>query len=123
MERVHQVIFNIIVSKDFDKKVFDYIYPWGETLTSIAWAIRAYYHHTIGTTSAQAVFGRDMVFNLVSDVDLRVILARKQRQVDIYCIRKNAKLVRFIYVVSDLVHVYMTNIYRKLYYKNKGRLK
>ena len=64
VEQVHQVIFNIIVTKDPDNKVFDYIHPWGDTISPIAWTIRASYHRTTGTTPAQAVFGRDMIFNL-----------------------------------------------------------
>ena len=36
VERVHQVILNMLVTKDLDKKVFDYIYPWGETIAYIA---------------------------------------------------------------------------------------
>ena len=35
VDRVHQVILNIIVTKYLDKKLFDYIDPWGETLASI----------------------------------------------------------------------------------------
>ena len=38
VERVHQVILNTLVTKDIDNKVFDHIYPWGETLAYIAWA-------------------------------------------------------------------------------------
>ena len=32
VERVHQVIINMLVTKDLANKVFDYIGPWGETL-------------------------------------------------------------------------------------------
>ena len=32
VELVHQVILNMLVTKDIDNKVFNYIYPWGETL-------------------------------------------------------------------------------------------
>ena len=32
VERVHQVILNMIVTKDPDNKVFDLIDTWGETL-------------------------------------------------------------------------------------------
>ena len=60
MERVNQVILNMIVTKDIDNKDFDYIYPWDKTLASTALAIRAYYHSTIMTTPGQAIFGRDM---------------------------------------------------------------
>ena len=56
VERVHQVTLNMIVTKDLDKKVFDYIYPWGETLASIVWSIRGPYHRTIQDTPGQSVF-------------------------------------------------------------------
>ena len=70
VERVHQVILN------------DHKDPWRETLAYIAWEIRASYHRTIMATPGQAVFGRDMIFNLASVVDWRVITVTKQRQVD-----------------------------------------
>ena len=69
VEKVHQVILNIIVTKYLDKKVFDYIYPWGETLSSISWDIRDSCHRTIGATPSQCVFGRYMIFNLASVID------------------------------------------------------
>ena len=57
VERLHQVTLNMLVTKDLDNKVFDYIYSWGETLSYIAWEIRASYHRTIMATPGQAVFG------------------------------------------------------------------
>ena len=80
VERLHQVILNMLVTKDLDNKVFDHIYPWGETLEYISWVIRAYYHHTIMVTPGQYVFGRDMLFNLTSFIDWQVVTAAKQRQ-------------------------------------------
>ena len=68
-ERLHQVILNIIVTKDLANKVFDYIHPWGENLASIAWSIRDSYHRTIRATPGQDILGIDMIFNLVSVVD------------------------------------------------------
>ena len=64
VERVHQVILNMLGTKDLDNKVFDYIDTWGETLAYILWAIRASYHFTIMATPGQALFGIDMLFNL-----------------------------------------------------------
>ena len=32
VKRVHKVILNMLVTKDLDNKISDYIYPWGETL-------------------------------------------------------------------------------------------
>ena len=56
----------MIVTKDLSNKVFDYIYPWGETLVSISWSIMESYHLTIQATPGQSVFGRYMIFNLAS---------------------------------------------------------
>ena len=69
MERLHQVILNILVTRDIDNKVFDHIDPWSETLAYIAWAIRSSFHRTIMATPGQAVFGRDMASNLASALD------------------------------------------------------
>ena len=63
---MHQVTLNMPVTKYLANKVFDYIYPWGETLASITWVIRASYHRTIKATPGQAVFVRDIIFNLAS---------------------------------------------------------
>ena len=76
----------MLVTKDLDKKVF-FIYPLSETLASIAWAIRDSYHRKLMDTSVQAVFGRDMLFNLASVIDWRVTTSAKQRQVDIDNVR------------------------------------
>ena len=51
----------MLATKDIDEKVIDYIYPWGETLASIAWGIRVYYHQTIGDTPGQNIFVREML--------------------------------------------------------------
>ena len=69
VERVYQVILNMLFTKYIDNKVFDYIYPWGETLAYIEWSKRASYSCIIMATPGQAVFGRDMLFNLASVVD------------------------------------------------------
>ena len=58
LNKVHKVILNMLITKDLDNKVFDHIYPWGETLAYISWAIKAYYHRTIMSTSGQDVLGR-----------------------------------------------------------------
>ena len=68
VEWVHQVIYNMLVTKDIDNNVFDYINPWGEILSYISLVIRYYYHNTIRATPVQYVFGRDMIFNTTSVV-------------------------------------------------------
>ena len=81
----------MLVTKDLDKKVFDYIYPWGETQAYIVWLIKSSYHCTLMVTPEQAVFGIDMLFNLTSDVDWQAATTTKQLQVEIDIIIENAK--------------------------------
>ena len=72
----------MLVTKDLNKKVFDHIDPWGEILSSIAWEMRDSYHCTIMAIPGQSIFGKDVLFNLASVVDWRVVTAEKQCQVD-----------------------------------------
>ena len=64
VERIHQVVQNMIETKELDKFIFDYINPWAEVLSSVAWIIRASYHSILMTTQAQLVLGQDMLFNI-----------------------------------------------------------
>ena len=119
-ERVHQVILNMLITKYLYNQVFYYMYTWGETLASIAWAIRAYYQCTILSTPGQAVFGRDMLFDLVSVIHWRVATSAKQRQVYIYDVIENARQVTHDYTIGYWVSVGITGIYRKLDDKKQG---
>ena len=44
--RLHQVIYNMLVTKDPDNKLCDCIDTRGETILSIAWVTKYYLHHT-----------------------------------------------------------------------------
>ena len=69
--------------KDLDNKFFDHIDKWCETLTSMVWAIWASYHRTIMDTPGQAIFGKDIIFNLASVIDWGNITAANHQQMDI----------------------------------------
>ena len=73
VELIHQVIYSMIFTKDLDRKVYDYTDPWGKIIASVALKARASYHHTLGFTPGQAVFGRDMLFSLTSIVDWHIV--------------------------------------------------
>ena len=91
VKQVYQVVLNMLVTKSHANKFFNYIYVWGETLASIAWVLMSSYHRTIQVTPVQAVFGRDMIFNLASVVKWRVITSGKRLQVDIDNVQENDK--------------------------------
>ena len=83
MDHVHQLIYSIIVTKNTSNKVIRCIDPWGEILKYIAWTTRAYFHRILKTKLGQAVYGRDMIFNLSKVLDWQVITTYKQGQVGI----------------------------------------
>ena len=90
----------MIVTKEIYSKVYDYINPWGEALDTVAWAIRYFYHHNLGFTPSQAVFGRDMLFNLTPIADCHVVTAGNKWQVNIDNVCENARRGK-----HDLVYV------------------
>ena len=53
VELVHQLIYNMIVTKDVDKPIFDYIHPWDKTLSFISWEIMDSYHLNLNSTPGQ----------------------------------------------------------------------
>ena len=118
VERVHQLIFNMLITRGIDKKEVDYIDQWGETLGSIERAIMSSNHRTIQATAGQAIFNRYIIFNLASVVDWRVITVGKKRQVDIDNVQENAMRVTHDYTVGNILYMEMTGICRKIDYNN-----
>ena len=110
----------MLVTKDLDNMVFDYIYPCGENLAYIAWTIRDFYHHTIMATKDQSVFGRDMILNTPSVLDRRFITIANQQQVDIDKSQGNDRRVTHDYATGDQVYVEMTGISRRINYNKQG---
>ena len=53
-------------------------------------------------TPVQAIFGRDMLFNLASVFDWLVATAAKKRQVDIENVREKAKWITHEYTIIEL---------------------
>ena len=113
IERVHQVIHNMIVTKYIKTKTFDYIDPWYDILTSVACSIREFYHSTFDASPDQLVFGIDIIFSLTSFIDWRVIHAREKQQVDRDNLQENKKGVFNYYAVGDQVFEKIKGIIRK----------
>ena len=71
-------------------------------------------------TPGQSLFVRDMLFNLASVVDWRVVTAAKQQQVDIYNTRENTGRATHYYAIGDLVCVEMNGTSRIIEDKKQG---
>ena len=57
LERVHQVLGNMLRTKNLQEYDFDDMDPWSELLGSLAWAIHSTHHTTLQATLGQLVFG------------------------------------------------------------------
>ena len=64
LERVHQVLGDMLRTKNLAELDFSLEDTWPNILASVAYAIRSTAHTTLGATPAQLVFRRDMVMPL-----------------------------------------------------------
>ena len=64
----------------------------------------------------QDIFGRYIIFNLMSFVDWLAVNAETKRQVDIDNVWGNARPVTHDYAIGNQVYVEITGIYHKLDY-------
>ncbi len=57
VERVHQVLGDMLRTFELEERELDPDNPWSEFLTAVGYAIRSTYHTTLEATPAQLVFG------------------------------------------------------------------
>jgi hypothetical protein len=103
VERVHQVIGNIIRTFELHDNYLDEDDPWKGILSATAFAVRATYHTTLQKTPGQLVFGRDMIFNVEHTANWEYIRARKQRLIKKNNTNENKSRIPHTYHVHDKV--------------------
>jgi len=103
VERVHQVIGNMVRSFELQDAYLDEDDPWSGILSAVAFAIRSTYHTTLMKTPGQLVFGRDMLLNVQHTANWEFIRKRKQHLIDKNNELENKKRIRHTYHVGDLV--------------------
>ena len=114
VERVHAVMGDILRTFELEKRDLDPDNPWGEFLSSCAFAIRATYHTTLQATPAQLVFGRDMILPISIKADWDRIKQRKQEEINRNNRRENRDRVEHHYSVGDEVLLRKPGKLRKL---------
>lgn len=103
VERVHQVLGNIVRTFELEDNYLDEKDPWKGLFTATAFAIRSTYHTTLQKTPGQLVFGRDMIFNIQHTANWEFIRQRKQALIKKNNARENAKRIPHTYAVGDQV--------------------
>ena len=114
LERIHQVLGNIICTFELEERDIDKDDPWMGILNAVAWAVRSTYHTTLQATPGQLVFGRDMVFNKAHEANWKEIKDCKQKLINQNNERENACRIKHTYSIGDRVLMERTNSTRKL---------
>ena len=105
VERVHQVLHNMIRtigirdSRDLND------YGWTGVLSAVRQAMRSVVHTTMRATPTQLVFGRDAILNVSFEADWQYIKERKQKRILQNNRRENAARIPHQYNVGDRVMV------------------
>ena len=103
VERVHQVIGNMIRTFELEKNYLDEEDPWKGVLSATAFAVRSTYHTTLQKSPGQLVFGRDMIFNITHKANWDYICQCKQGIVNKNNKQENNSQIEHHYKVGDLV--------------------
>jgi transposase InsO family protein len=103
VERVHQVIGNIIRTFELEDNYLDEDNPWKGILSATAFAVRSTFHTTLRNTPGQLVFGRDMILNIKHEANWEFIRERKQQIIEKNNKAENAKRIPHNYAVGDRV--------------------
>ena len=105
VERVHQVIHNMIRTIGIrDARDLGH-YGWLGVLSAVRQAMRSVVHTTTRATPTQLVFGRDALLNVSFEADWQYIKDRKQQLILQNNKRENAKRIPHQYAVGDNVMV------------------
>jgi hypothetical protein len=103
VERVHQVLGNIIRTFELEDNYLDEKEPWKGLFAATCFAVRSTYHTTLQKTPGQLVFGRDMILNIQHTANWEYIKQRKQALIRKNNQRENAKRIAHTYSIGDQV--------------------
>jgi hypothetical protein len=103
VERVHQVIGNIIRTFELENNYLDDNDPWKGILSATAFAVRSTFHTTLQNTPGQLVFGRDMILTVKHEANWEYFRAQKQSIILKNKKAENAKRIPHTYNIGDKV--------------------
>ncbi len=112
LERVHQVLGQMLRTAELD--MADSVTPNDVNvfLDNAAWAIHSTYHTVLEASPGAAIFGWDMLFDILFVADWRKIGERRQSLTNRGNQHKNAKRIDYDYKVRDKVLVIKEGILR-----------
>ncbi len=113
MERVHQVLGQMLRTAELDMADSVTSDDVDVFLDNAAWAIRSKYHTVLKASPVAAIFGRDMLFDIPFVADWHKIGERRQSLTNRGNQRENVKRIDYDYKVRDKVLVINGGILHK----------
>jgi hypothetical protein len=103
LERVHQVLGQMLCTAELDMANSVTLDDVDVFLDNTAWAICSTYHTVLNASPDAAIFGRDMLFDILFMADWHKIGEQRQSLTNRGNQRKNAKRIHYDYKVGDKV--------------------
>ena len=82
IERIHQLLDNLISNFELDKNYVNGDYTWRGILAAAAFAVRSTFHTTNKKSTGQILFGWDIIAPIEHVANWRLIYQRKQTLID-----------------------------------------
>ena len=123
IERVHAVFNDMLRTSGLDGSDDLDAHRIDQFITNAAWAIRSTYHTVLKATPGEAIFGRDMLFDIPFIADWSEIGRRRQELVDKNNARENSRRLPYDYVVGSkclIINEINGEIQRKARDKHEG---
>ena len=120
IERVHQVMGNMLRAFEVEERDLDPINPWDEFLQACAYGIRSTYHTTLQASPGQLVFGRDMIHDVRFQANWDRIKNNKQKIIEKSNKRENLNRLKYKYKVGDRILLRKPGLRRKLSAPKEG---
>ena len=102
-ERIHQVLGTMMRTSEIDMAESVAPADIDTFIDNTAWAIRSTYHTVLKASPGAAIFGQDMLFDILFVADWKKIRDYRQNQTDHSNKRENNKRVDYDYKVGDKV--------------------
>ena len=115
LERINQVVANLVRTFNLENNYLDEDEPWSEILASTAFTVRNKYHTTLQFMPDQLRFGRDLILNTPFIVDWVSIRIHKQKIIDKKNNNENHKPHSYKVCEKILGHKKIANKYKNTY--------
>ncbi len=82
MERVHQVIGDLLGTMTLQEHAFDGMGPWSELLSAVVWVVFCMHYTNLPAIHGQLIFDQDTLLNVHIIADWEANRLTKQHEVD-----------------------------------------